>query len=72
MPCQQVGHAVCHLNFFRNWVDGRDQNRIDFLISGIDLGAKSVYGPNQEMTQNVGTKSAFTPINYSKLFQNQI
>ena len=29
--------------------------------SGTDLGAKSIYGPNRKMTQNVGTKSAFMP-----------
>ena len=47
---------VSHVGFFCRWIDDRDQNRIDFLISGIDLGAKSIYGPNWEMTQNVGTK----------------
>ena len=38
VPCQQVGHAICHLSFFRNWVDGRDH----FKKLGIDLGAKLV------------------------------
>ena len=33
-----------------------DQNRIDFLISGTDLRAKLVYGPNREIIQNVGPK----------------
>ena len=29
-----------------------------------NLGAKSVYGPNREMAQNVGTKSAFMPFSF--------
>ena len=50
----------------------------DFSVSGLTVGtkiesiflfqrllrAKSVYGPNREMTQNVGTKSTFTPYIY--------
>ena len=35
------------------------KNRIDFLISWTNLGAKLIYEPNREMTQNVRTKSAF-------------
>ena len=39
-------HLTCHLcillGFFCYWVNGNDQNRIDFLISGTELGAKSV------------------------------
>ena len=34
--------SVSHEGFFYSGVDSRDQNRIDFLISGTDLGAKSV------------------------------
>ena len=49
MPCQQVRHAVCHLNFFRNWVDRKDHFKNNFKKLGIDLGAKLVYGPNREM-----------------------
>ena len=30
------------------------------MISGTDLGAKSIYGPKWELTQNVGTKSIFS------------
>ena len=54
-------HFVCHLKFFCYWVDGRGQNKNDFLKSRIDLGAKSILGPNRESDQNVGTKNAFTP-----------
>ena len=42
VPCQQAGHSVCHLRFFYYWVNGRDQNKNDFLKSGIDLGAKLI------------------------------
>ena len=55
-PCQQVGHAVCHLSFFRNWVDGRDHIKNDFKKSRTDPGAKSIQEPNREMAQNVGPK----------------
>ena len=61
------GIFVCHLSFFRNWVDGRDHFKNDFKKSRIDLGAKSVYGPNREMTQNVGTKSVFTPFFFLRI-----
>ena len=53
-------HFVCHLRFFCYWVDGRGQNKNDFLKSRTDLGAKSISGPNRESDQNVGTKNAFT------------
>ena len=53
-------HSVCHLRFFCNWVDGEDKNKNDFLKSRNDVGAKSIYGPNRESAQNIGTKSAFT------------
>ena len=54
-------HSVCHLKFFCYWVDGNDHFKNDFKKSMIDLRAKLVYGPSQEMTQNIETKSAFTP-----------
>ena len=60
-PYQQVGLVVCHLNFFRNWVDGRNHFKNDFKKSGTNPGAKSVQGPNRKMAQNVGTKSVFMP-----------
>ena len=60
-PCQQIGHIVCHVCIFCLWIDCKDQNKIDFLISRIDLEAKSVYGPYREMAQNVEIKNAFTP-----------
>jgi len=36
------GTSVCHVNFFRNRVDGKDDFKNDFEKSGIDIGAKSV------------------------------
>ena len=54
-------HSVCHFRFFCYWIDGRGQNKNDFLKLGTDLGAKSISGLNRESDQNVGTKSAFTP-----------
>ena len=39
-------HFFCHLRFFCYWVDGRGQNKNDFLKSRTDLGAKSISGPN--------------------------
>ena len=59
---QQPGHSICHVIGFHYLDDGRDQFKNDFKKSRTDLGAKSVYGPNREITQNVGTKSVFTPI----------
>ena len=35
-------HSVCHLRFFCYRVDGRDQNKNDYMKSGTDLGAKSI------------------------------
>ena len=46
-PWQQVRHTICHFNFFRNWVDNRNHFKNDFKKSGIDLGVKSIYGPNR-------------------------
>ena len=60
-------HFVCHLIFFRYWVDSRDHLKNDFKKSRIDLGAKLVYGPNREMTQNIGTKSAFTSRKFKQI-----
>ena len=39
---QQVGHVVCNLSFFRNWVEGRDHFKNDLKKSGTDLETKSV------------------------------
>ena len=36
--------------------------RYEIKKSGTDIGVKSVYGPNREMVQNVGTKSVFTSL----------
>ena len=41
-PCQQAGYSICHVEVFSYWIDGRNQNKIDFLISRTDLGAKSI------------------------------
>ena len=42
VPCQQVGYAICHLSFFRNWVDGRDHFKNDLKKLRSDLEAKSI------------------------------
>ena len=55
-------HSICHVSFFHNQVNGRDDFKNDLKKSGTDIGAKLVYGPNREMVQNVGTKSIFTPL----------
>ena len=61
-------HFVCHLRFFHYWVNGKDHLKNDLKKkSRIDLRAKSVYGPNREMTQNIGTKSAFTPRKFKQI-----
>ena len=39
-------HFICHLRFFYYWVDGKGQNKNDFLKSGSDLGVKSISGLN--------------------------
>ena len=54
-------YSVCNLRFFCYWFDSRNQNKNDFLKLGTNLGAKSIYGPNRESAQNIGTKSAFSP-----------
>ena len=41
-PYQQVGHSICYVGVFYYWVDGKDQNKIYFLILGFDLRAKSI------------------------------
>ena len=51
--------SVCHLSFFCNWVDDRDYLKNDLKKSWTDLGVKLIQELNQEITQNVGTKSAF-------------
>ena len=56
-------HFVCHLWFFYYCVDGRNHFKNNFKKLRTDLRAKSVLGPNREMAQNVGTKSAFMPNN---------
>ena len=65
-PCQQVRHVICHFNFFHNWVNGRGH----FKKSGIDLKTKSIYGPNQKMVQNIGTKNVKYIIICSVQFQS--
>ena len=61
-PHQQAEHFVCHIGGFCQWVDGNDQHIIDLLFLGTTLVMKSILGPKQELTQNVGIKSTFSPI----------
>ena len=58
---QQTIYSVCHVCIFCYQVDGKDQNKKDFLKSGMNLGVKSIQRPNRESIQNVSTKSAFLP-----------
>ena len=57
--------SVYHVSLFRDPVDGKDDFKNDFEKSRTDIKAKSVYGPNRKIAQNVGTKNIFTPIYYS-------
>ena len=69
-PCQQVGHSVRHVGYFRWLVDGNDDFKNDFLFLGMKFAKKSIFGPKWELTQNVRTKSAFSPLlNKRKLTQ---
>ena len=60
-PHQQVGHSVYHIGGFHLLVDKKDDFKNDFQILGIKFAKKSILGPKWELTQNVGTKSAFSP-----------
>ena len=60
----QTVYSVCHVCIFCYWVDDRDQNKNDFLKSRTELRVKSIQGPNRELVQNAGTKSAFSPLYY--------
>ena len=42
-------------------VDGKDDFKNDFHFFGMKFANKSILGPKWELTQNVGTKSAFSP-----------
>ena len=42
-------------------VDRKDDFKNDFQILGMKFAKKSILGPKWELTQNVGTKSAFSP-----------
>ena len=44
-PRQQAGHSVCHVGGFRQWVDGRDHFKNDFLFLGMKFATKSILGP---------------------------
>ena len=37
-----IVHSVYHIYNLCYWIDNKDQNRIDFLISETDLEAKSI------------------------------
>ena len=53
-PHQQPRHSICHVGGFCQWVDGNDQNRIDFLFLGMTLVTKSILGSKWELTQQPG------------------
>ena len=42
-------------------VDGKDDFKNDFHFFGMKFAKKSILGPKWELTQNVGTKGAFSP-----------
>ena len=44
-PCQQVGHSVRHVGYFRWLVDGNDDFKNDFLFLGMKFATKSILGP---------------------------
>ena len=69
-PCQQAEHSIKHVGYFRWLVDDKDDFKNDFLFLGMKFATKSIFGPKWELTQNVGTKSAFSPLlNKRKLTQ---
>ena len=47
-------HSICQLRFFCSWVDGKDQNKNDFLKVRIDLGVKrvSMFDPTRKHNTN--------------------
>ena len=61
-PHQQARHSVRHVRFFPWLADSKDHFKNDFLFLGMTLVTKSILGPKWELTQNIGTKSAFSPI----------
>ena len=60
-PCQQAGHFVRHFGFFHWLADGKDRFKKDFLFWVMKLVMKSILELKWELTQNVETKSAFSP-----------
>ena len=58
--CSQVGHSVRHIGCFRWLVDDKNDFKNDFPFLGMEFATKSIWGPKWELTQNVGTKSAFS------------
>lgn len=56
--------SVCHVGGFRLLVDGKDDFKNYLQILGIKFAKKSILGPKWELTQNVGTKSAFSLVFY--------
>ena len=65
VPHQQVGHSVCHVGGFHLLVEGKDDFKNDFQILGMKFAKKSIFGPKWKLTQNVRTKSAFSPKKYN-------
>ena len=47
---------VRHVGYFHWLVDGKD----DFHFLGMKFAKKSILGPKWELTQNIGTKIAFS------------
>ena len=41
MPRQQARRSIYHVRIFCYWIDGKDQNKIDFLFLGTIIVAKS-------------------------------
>ena len=63
-PRQQEGHSVCHVGGFLLLVHSRNHFKNDFQNLGMKFAKKSILGPKWELTQNIGTKNAFSPIIY--------
>ena len=59
-PCQQVGHFIRHIGFFRWLTNGKDYCKNNFLFLGMTLVMKVIWRLKWELTQNVRTKSAFS------------
>ena len=70
-PCQQAEHSVRHVGYFRWLVDDKDDFKNDFIFLGMKFATKSIFELKWKLTQNIGTKSAFSP-KKTKMTQSQI